>query len=92
VLAYAVGDRTARVWAVEEPRPAAVTPAKAPAKTKAKAKAKAASPPPPAAPRVTEVAAWPPGAEVTSVALTPDGSRALLGAADGTVRLWQLPP
>jgi hypothetical protein len=29
--------------------------------------------------------------EVASAAFTPDGS-VLLGGADGTVRLWQLPP
>jgi WD40 repeat protein len=42
-------------------------------------------------PRSVQGFPWAPEVEVTSAAFTPDGT-VLLGGADGTVKLWQLPP
>src|SRR5262249_10521363 len=86
-------DRTARVWAVHAATqsPPPTPPAKARGKVKSKAPpARAGQPTAP--PGTADPVSWSPDADVTAAALAPDGRSALLGGADGSLRLWQLPP
>jgi hypothetical protein len=101
VLGCAASDNTVRLWdvsasrppATAAPAPAAKQPArKAPGKAATKGTPKAPAPAAPGeAPRLAANVAWQPEVSVTCAALAPDGSHALLGGPDGTLRLWKLP-